>query len=176
MRWGSTRELAFGALQAFDPEYSDEAFVENLYRCSDWLYYLCQREVLSVPHVEITHTFTGKPFDNEDAEPAGELSLLGYYHIVYENGEEDTVAVHTDDNIGVSLPVVEPELQPRSYHYSKGVSKYIGRTLGAAALQRIGEETYYTFAVPARHSVREVFYEPVCRAHAVKIARIAVKA
>lgn len=176
MRWGATCELAFGAVQAFDPEYSDEAFVGNVYRCSDWLYYLCQREVLSAPHVEITHTFTGKPFDNEDAEPAGELSLLGYYHIVYENGEEDTVAVHTDDNIGTSLAVQEPAPNQHSYNYSKGIGKHIGRTFGAAALQRIGDETYYTFAVPARHSVREVFYEPVRNAHAVKIARIAVKA
>ena len=175
MRWSATSSLAFGAIQAFDPTYTDKNYKENLLLSADWLYRLNQYSVLSAPHVEITHTFTGKPFDNEDAEPAGDLALIGYYHIVYENGEEDRTPLCTDYNIGISALIAPAEENPSTYNYLKGPNKHIWRTFGVANLSEIGEETYYTIALPARMPVKEVFYEPIKAAHAVKIHSIVIK-
>lgn len=175
MRWGAMSAVAFGAIQAFDPTYTDEAFRENLFLASDRLYALWNRETLSAPHVEVRHSFTGKPFDNEDAEPAGERTLLGWYHLVYENGESERFEVHTDYNVGISAEIGEREESPTSYHYAKGVNKHITRTFGAARLSEENGESVYTVAFPAKHPVKEVFYEPYRNAFSLSVKHISIQ-
>lgn len=175
MRWSSMSDVAYAALQAYDPNYSDEAFKENFLLSADWLYWFYNRETLAGAHVEITHTFTGKPFDNEDAEPAGDLSLLGYYHVIYENGDRDTVPVHTDYNVGVCDATLALAENPHSYNMYKSVSKHVWRTLSAARISEREDGIYYTFSIPARSSVKEVVYEPIKSALSLKIADVVIK-
>ncbi len=175
MRWSSISDLAYGALQACDPTFSDADFKENFLLCADWLYWFYNREALAGAHVEITHTFTGKPFDNEDAEPAGDLSLLGYYHVIYENGERDTVPVHTDYNVGVRDAALTHSESPSDYNMYKALDKHLWRTLSAARITEREDGIYYTFAIPARFAVREVVYEPVKAALSLHIADIKIK-
>ncbi len=172
MRWGATSAVGFAAIQAFDPAYTDEGFRENVLLCSECLYFLNRRQILSSPRVEITHTFTGKPFDNEDAEAAGERTLLGYYTLVYENGESEKVEVHTDYNIGVNGVLGIPEEDAHSFNTSKGLSKHIYRTMGAARLGEMDGACVYTFAIPAKGPVRKVYYEPIRNAYSVEIKEI----
>ena len=176
MRWGSIADLAYGAIQAYDPAFSDDTFKENFLLSSDWLYWFYNRETLAGAHVEITHTFTGKPFDNEDAEPAGDLALLGYYHVIYENGERDTAPVYTDYNVGIRDAVIAHAENPHSYNMYKGVDKHVWRTLSAARICEREDGIYYTFAIPARASVREVVFEPIKSALSLQIADIEIKA
>lgn len=175
MRWSSMSDVAYAALQAYDPNYSDEAFKENFLLSADWLYWFYNRETLAGAHVEITHTFTGKPFDNEDAEPAGDLSLLGYYHVIYENGDRDTVPVHTDYNVGVCEATLALAENPHNYNMYKSVSKHVWRTLSAARISEREDGIYYTFSIPARSSVKEVVYEPIKSALSLKIADVVIK-
>ncbi len=175
MRWSSMSDVAYGALQAYDPGYSDEAFKENFLLCADWLYWFYNREALRTAHVEITHTFTGKPFDNEDAEPAGDLSLLGYYHVIYENGERDTVPVHTDYNVGVRDAALIRSESPSEYNMYRRADKHVWRTLSAARITEREDGIYYTIAIPAKAAVKEVVYEPIKSALALKIEKIVIK-
>ena len=176
MRWGSMSELAFASIQAFHPEFSDADFEKNLLLCSDWLYWFYQREVISAPHVEITHSFTGAAFTNEDAEPIPERTLLGHYHVLYENGERESFAVHTDYNIGPIAPVLVLEENPARYNMAKGLDKHLWRTFSAAALapQENGE-MFYKIALPLKSAKAKVAYEPVAYARAVKIKKIEIK-
>lgn len=175
MRWGCIADLAYGALQAYDPAFADEDFKENFLLCAEWLYWFYNRETLLGAHVEITHTFTGKPFDNEDAEPAGDLSLLGYYRVIYENGTYDRIPVHTDYNVGPRDASLSLEENPHSYNMYKGVNKHLWRTLSAACVTVEEDGIYYTFAIPTKAAVKEVVYEPIKNPHSIVIKNIAVK-
>ncbi len=176
MRWGSMSDVAYAAIQAFHPEFSDADFEKNLFLSSDWLYWFYQRDVLCAPHAEITHSFTGAAFTNEDAEPLPERTLLGHYHAIYENGERESFAVHTDYNIGPMSVSFEREDAPTVYNMVKGVDKHMWRTFSVAALapQENGE-MFYKIALPLKSAEAKVVYEPVVYARAVKIKEIKIK-
>ncbi len=176
MRWGSMADVGFAAIQAFHPEYSDTDFEKNFALTADWLYWFYQRDALAAPHAEITHSFSGTAFTNEDAEPAPARTLLGYYHILYDDGARARVEVRTDYNIGPIAPTLERAENPALYNMAKGVDKHLRRTLSAVALvSQENGEMFYKIAIPLKSTAARIVYEPVAYAGAVKIKKIEIK-
>ena len=177
MRWGSMADAGFAAIQAFDPEFDDADFEKNLFFLADSLYWFYHKDVLAAPHAEITHTFTGAAFTNEDAEPVPSRTLLGYYRVFYENGECEKIPVHTDYNVGPNAPVLDREENPSCYNMAKRIDKHLWRTFSVAnPVKAENGEMFYKIAIPLKSAVKEIVYEPITRARAVKIESIEIKA
>lgn len=161
--WGAPYELGYGSIICWNHDRTEYDFKINNLEAFNGLYKLRNRDVLSGPHLEVTHTSVVPWADGNKC--VGEMSLvdtdfltMGNYEVTYTDGRVEKFPVMY--SLNVSNGNVRMERCISSDNYAYGSQRDYIHTASLCDIAYDDEYLWYTAVMPLTGEVADCKYVP----------------
>lgn len=164
--WQTTFDLGYGAIITWKHDRDEKDHEKNLFETFDYMYRISNDDILSVPHLEITHSVAKRWEEAENTyfkiayNSHIDLSALklGEYQVIYKNGDTDAFPVYYAKNIGAANAKTERSMSPADWSYS--FDYRLAKTCPKCNIEKHGDKLLYKTAFPISGEVVSCQFVP----------------
>lgn len=162
-QWGTLFELGYGSIICWNHDRTEFDFAQNVAETYHGLYRLRNRDILSAPHLEVTHTVTRdwadgtKYYEKMGVGDTNDLTL-GHYLVTYADGTNEQFPVLFSLNISYRGVKTERCISNRNWDYI--IDPHLSRPATGCDIRKDGEDMWYTAAFPLRGEVVSCTFVP----------------
>ena len=163
--WGTTFELGYGSIIAWNHERTELDHIQNMHDTFDGLFKLWNRETLSSKHLEVTHTVTkswpeGRKYAGKMSKFDPEFLTLGAYEVTYKDGTKEEFPVMFCINISYSTARLERCMSPDKWMYKTDLD--ICCPASCCTVSQDEGKMWYSTVMPLSGEVEKCEYVPKC--------------
>ena len=163
--WQTTFDLGYGAIITWKHDRDETDHEKNLFETFDYMFKTSNDDILSGPHLEITHSVAEKWAEGEKYFMTAynhhiDLSPLkmGDYKVIYKDGRTEEFPVYYAKNIGVSSAKTERAISAADWSYALDVRMI--KTCPKCNIERHGDKILYKTVYPISGEVVSCEFVP----------------